>query len=485
MSENTSQSKKEQVFGKYILKKLIRNEAECIKSFVAIQQGFDRLVEIRILAIPGASDSPMAKRFVEELKVLSSIDHPSIISVFDQGIISGKHYFTTTLHNSLRLDDYLKTKGGSLSENNFLKFAEILTDAISILHEDGKLHRGISTKSIFVNLDKDNGTPYIGECSAMKDIREESLTSIGLPTLGEYVPTPEGIGNLPIDKRTDVFLLSNLFYEMLAGKPALPKTRKELGRAIRKNPGGFISIPTLENARGGHKKITGIDELVMKGLDTNPDNRYKDASELAEALRKVAKRHKVELFVRKNAKKTSKTPTGRNATIARKNVQKITTGAALDLTDTNKTQNTSPPDTNGSEKWIIGGALAITIILLLYIGAGFIDVLRINTPTPENKANSIARQEKSQNIKEISHKLLTLTKQIVATPTSDDDFTSRMSIFLTCLNADEDKFRSICTANDINILEDYYIKTGDKRALTQLDKWIHSANLLVKKNPKN
>ena len=44
------------------------------------------------------------------------------------------------------------------------------------------------------------------------------MTSLGLPTLGEYVPTPEGIAGKPIDKRTDVYLLCNLFYEMLAGK---------------------------------------------------------------------------------------------------------------------------------------------------------------------------------------------------------------------------------------------------------------------------
>ena len=131
-----------------------------LKPLPQFQQGFDRPVEIRILAIGGDGKSPMGKRFIEELKVLASVDHPSIISVLDQGIVGGNHYFTTAYHNSTRLEDYLALRGGSLPEEEFLKCAEILTDAIAVLHGEDKLHRGISNKSIFVNLDLDGGTPY-------------------------------------------------------------------------------------------------------------------------------------------------------------------------------------------------------------------------------------------------------------------------------------------------------------------------------------
>jgi serine/threonine protein kinase len=482
---NQEQKKKEQVFGKYTLKKLIRNESEIIKTFAAVQRGFDRLVELRILLIPGASDSPMAKRFIEEIKVLTSVEHPSIISVLDQGIEAGKHYFTTVLHNSIRLEEYLKSRGGSLPETEFLKFAEILTDAVSLLHSEDKLHRGISTKSIFVNLDEDDGIPYIGECSAMKDIREESLTSLGLPTMGEYIPTPEGIAGTPIDKRTDVFLLCNLFYEMLAGKPALPSSREELISELRKNPSGFVTIPPLEIAAQGATKIPGIDALVMKGLDPNPENRWADAYELAEALRSVANRHQVMLFIRENATKTARMRapkvTFQEREEKKREEKKQAILASRDMAGpAKKATNDGPSLPEIPEKWIIGGGIGIAILLILYIGTGLIST----DPAPVQRTARVSPREAApENSKQLNENLLAVGEQLRKEPTSDNTFKARLDVFRNWLLGQRGMAAKVCKYTDLMKIRYRYLAMGDKTTFETLDKWILTAEELVREAP--
>ena len=433
------------------------------------------MVEIRILAITGKSDSPIAQRFLQELKVLSSIDHPSIISVLDQGIVCEKHYFTTPANNNVRLEDYLKSRGGSLPETEFLKFAEILTDAISLLHSEDKLHRGISTKSVFVNLDKEGGLPYIGECSSMRDIREESLTSLGLPTLGEYIPTPEGIAGTPIDKRTDVYLLCNLFYKMLSGKSGLPSSREELITELQKNSNGFVTIPPLEIATKGTKEIPGIDDLVMKGLDPDPENRYADAYELAEALRSVAKRHEVMLFVRESAVKTVRLQAPKvtfQEREERKREKKKKAIKASRKAEASGAKISTRQLPQIPEKLIAGGGAFIAIILMLYIGAGFIST----DPVPVRKnARTIQQKEPQVNSKQLNTDLISVIEKIKTEPTSDSTFKGRLKVFRLWLLGQKAASTKICKYTDLMKLRYRYLAMGDKKTFDKLDQWILSA----------
>ena len=492
----TGQGKKTQVkniiFGNYILKKLLREEAECIKSFAAVQCVLERPVEIRILDIGNVEKSPVTRRFVEELKVLSSIDHPSILKILDQGVIKKKYYFTTPYHRNVRLKDYLESRGGSLPEDEFLKFAEILTDAVSVLHSEDKLHRGITSKSVYVNLDKENGTPYIGECSSMRDIRVRSLTSMGFPILGEYVPTPEDIYGKPIDKRTDVYFLCNLFYEMLSGNLALPDSRDLLVTELKKNQNEFVSIPLLKIANKSSNSISGIDELVMKGLDSDPDKRYVDAIELAAALRSVAKKHKVQLFLRESvakkaasksaAKKEGKTRISKNCPYVNISTDSEQKSDVTSLYSTDSINSTKLLDKVFENATLIGSSFVL-LLLLLYVG--FMSVFTSSASIVEenvresSKTRHVSLRPAFEDKARLMEAFLALAEEVKKKPTSEKTFEGRMSIFRKWLVGSGGEVSTVCSYSDLARMKYRFFVLNDKKVIVQFDEWIFQAQDLL------
>ena len=437
--------------------------------------GLEREVEIRILAIKGGPESPLAVRFVEELKVLARLDHPSIISVMDQGVAENKRYFTTPLNKSKRLSDYLTDRGGSLPSDDFLKFAETLTDAVAMIHNEGKLHRGISSSSVYVDLDK--GEPFIGECSAMKEIREESLTSLGLPTLGEYVPTPEGIMGKMIDERTDVYLLCSLFYEMLAGEPPVTRNRDDLIAQLRKCQPNFIPIKPLTIAAKGGRDIKGIDELVMRGLEADPTKRYSCAVELAEELRKVATRHEVQLFVREKAAQTMKSRTPKEPVQQKKKKKR---GSSTDRAEKGAAKEGSKKGSalfsDISDTHVIAGGGVIALFLLIIVSASFFGADN-EPPTPSQKPRPTTRTASTE---EADAGLLALFEATRAKPTDAQNFKKRVDVFRNWLVSKSGANKKVCRYTDLMKLRYRYLAMGDTKTFPQLDKWIATAADRVK-----
>jgi len=454
-------------FGNYALLQKLRSEGDYIQCFRAVQAGLERDVEIRILAIKGGPESPLAVRFVEELKVLSRLDHPSILPVLDQGVVDGKRYFTTTLHNSKRLSDYLQDRGGTLPSDDFLAFAETLTDAIALIHDEGKLHRGISSTSIYV--DQEAQSPYIGECSAMKEIREESLTSLGLPTLGEYVPTPEGLRGQPIDERTDIYLLCSIFYEMLSGEPPVTRNRDELIVQLRKHQPNFVPIKPLTMSTVGAREIRGIDTLVMKGLAADPAARFQTAAELRDDLRKVATRHEVKLFVREKAAQTMKVKTssddGERLPGRRRRMPTATEHV--------------PPTTAGGlfghvsdRQIVVGGSLTALVLLCLIVyglfgGTDVVDERPVTHTLPTTTA-AVGDGAAASN-------LAALAEQIRQSPTTADSFKERVETFRAWVVSPGGANNKICRYTDLMKLRYRYLAMGDTKAFEQLDVWVTAA----------
>mgnify|MGYP001553299816 CR=1 FL=1 len=460
--------KKHLKFGRYALLKKLRAEGDYIQCFQAHQIGLEREVEIRILAIKGGPESPLAVRFVEELKVLARLDHPSILAVMDQGVAENKRYFTTPLHNTKRLSTYLTERGGSLPSEDFLKFAETLTDAVAMIHNEGKLHRGISSSSVYVNMDK--GEPYIGECSAMKEIREESLTSLGLPTLGEYVPTPEGIMGKTIDERTDVYLLCSLFYEMLAGEPPVTRNRDELITQLRKCQPNFVPIKPLTIAAKGGRDIKGIDELVMRGLEADPSKRYSCAVELAEELRKVATRHEVQLFVREKAAQTMKLRAPKEP-VQKKKKRRKSTAQGTQKVATKSGGKSAALFGDLSDTHVIAGGGVIALVLLVIVGASFFGA----EPPPTKPTRPTRPTSSSASTEEADAKLLALFKATRAKPTDASNFKKRVNVFRNWVVSKSGANKKVCRYTDLMKLRYRYLAMGDTKTFAQLDKWIAAA----------
>jgi len=279
-------------FGNYTLFGRTRREGAHIEAYVACRRGLRRMVEMRVLASSPGIDSPLTKRFFHELQVVSTIDHPGVLIVLDVGFHKGRAYFTTPLRKSLRLREYLERQGGKLSPDDGLRFAEALTDAVAALHRESLIHRAISLDSIFVDLKRT--FPYLGECTALRDTRVESLTAHGYPTLIDQALTPESLWSLPEDERSDVYLLCKIFYRFVTGQAPYGEAKA--------NPKALFdamaNIPPLSEHIPSGPLVARLQPIILKGLAVDSKERYSSALELAHDLRLAAQNAEIPLFAR-------------------------------------------------------------------------------------------------------------------------------------------------------------------------------------------
>ena len=438
-------------FGKYELTKLIGSEGDFIKIFRGKQIGMGREVELRILTLPGGQKSPFFQRFMQEIKMLAAIDHPAVTPVLDQGIVDDKPYFSTSLRKHLRLSELLQQKGGRLTAEEVLKFAEILTDALEQIHEQNFLHRNINTNTVFYDCEKES--PYFGECSVMKDIRL-SLTTEGLPYLQRFLPTPERLAAQEEDERTDVFLICSFFYELLSGQSPFDLEKHE-GKK------GFPEIIPIEKLVGTEGTTEDLCKIIMKGLSLDPDLRQQSAYDLAEDLRDIARAHKVRLLVQEGSRAI---PAVRPK---KKKAQKRNKQKSSHKDNEATAFQTLPVK---KEHLAIGLLCVILVSLLLAVlfrpSSGPKQVSNIPTTTAPSLAGS-------------DDELLALALQTSKSPTTKENFAKRLDIFRRWLVANADDPKPVCSYVELMRLRQKMKRADDVSACSRLDEWITKAELKI------
>ena len=252
--------------------------------FAAVKEGSEKKVEIRILSEPSKKGAPLTKRFIQELKLLSSIKNPHILSVLEVGHAEGRAYFTTPFRPSLTLERYVEKRGKAFQLRHVIRFSQILAEALSALHEKKIIHRTLSTQSVFVDVKKRE--PYIGECSAIQSLRRKSVSAYGVPQLAAFVEAPEQLNEEVADERTDVYLLSAVLYWMLTSDHPLIGPNESL--VIRHKKGGLtpLDVPSKNSSIFGVNEK--LDAIVMRGLSFDRAKRYGSAMEFCEAFKTVA-----------------------------------------------------------------------------------------------------------------------------------------------------------------------------------------------------
>ena len=281
MGSNEKTGKKTLPFGKYVLVKRLRKSGGLFNSFAAVHRETKDKVEIRILKNPTPERSPLTKRFIHELQLLAKVKHPSVIPVYNAGYKEGRLYFTTLLRKSVRLDKYLKSKGGKLTVDETIRFAKTLVSAISAMHKQKIIHRSLSTTVIYVDVKKD--VPFIGECETAKDMRIKSLTANGFPPLAESVPTPESFSGAELDERTDVFHLCAIVYRLVTGQHPFPDD--QYARYFRRETPKPVA--SISSVLGANVVPESFEKAILKGLSISPDERHSSADALAKDFAKA------------------------------------------------------------------------------------------------------------------------------------------------------------------------------------------------------
>ncbi len=292
MEENNSTYKLPRLFGKYYLLELINvgGMAEVFKAKMFGVEGFEKIVAIKRILPEVAEDGEFIKMFIDEAKIAVKLQHPNVVQIFELGKIDGSYFIAMELINGKDI----KTIRKRLKRVDLLMPVEQSAYIISQVCEgldyahrktDEKMnplnivHRDISPQNMIVSYE---GTVKLIDFGIAKAKSKSTKTQVGMLKGKFSYMSPEQVSGQPIDRRSDIFSLGVVFFEMLTGKRLfLGKNDVETLEKIRK---AEVLPPSVFNSAVPPE----LDRIVMKALAKDREERYQWASEFAEDLKKFS-----------------------------------------------------------------------------------------------------------------------------------------------------------------------------------------------------
>jgi TolB-like protein len=240
-----------------------------------LRQG-NRRVAIKVFR-PELAAALGSERFLHEIRLTATLQHPHILPLFDSGDADGLLYYVMPLVDGESLRDRL-TRERQLPIAEALSITIQIAQALHYAHTRGVIHRDVKPGNILMS-----GSQAIladfGIARAVTMAGGEKLTATGLSVGTPHYMSPEqAAGSEGIDGRTDIYALSAVLYEMLAGDP--PFTGSSAHAVIaRKSMEPASSLRTVRDTVSA-----GLDRVVLKGLARVPADRFPTAADFAAAL---------------------------------------------------------------------------------------------------------------------------------------------------------------------------------------------------------
>jgi predicted ATPase len=246
----------------------------------------DRLVALKVLR-PELAVALGNARFEREIGIAARLHHPLILPVFDSGTSSGGPgagsclWYTMPFVEGESLRDRLQ-RDSQLAIEEAVRIGCEVADALGYAHAHGVIHRDIKPENIMLS----GGHALVadfGVARALNTIGEDRLTetglSLGTPT---YMSPEQAAGDEQVDRRSDLYALGCVLYEMLAGAP--PFTGSS-ARAIMARH-AIDPVPSLRTVRSNVP--AGLEAAIRRCLSKVPGDRFASAVDFIAALKRGA-----------------------------------------------------------------------------------------------------------------------------------------------------------------------------------------------------
>ena len=260
--------------------------------YLAIQESLRRHVAIKLLR---KFDNPeQLTRFLNEGQIIASLNHRNVINIHDIGVTdNGRPYISMEYLEGGDLDARIPKK---VDPEDALQWLEALGNCLDFVHRKGIIHRDIKPGNILFHKD---GTPILTDFGTAKQQESDAeLTMDGRAVGSPYYISPEQAASKKLDRRTDIYSLGIVLYEMLTGnKPYKGDSHIETIVAHMSDP-----VPVLP------PELHRYQTLIKKMIAKSRDDRFTSAAEMVRFVQQLRKPVK-------KAQRMTWAPTGALATI--------------------------------------------------------------------------------------------------------------------------------------------------------------------------
>ena len=252
-------------------------------------KGFQKTIVVKTILPHLADDPDFLRMFINEALLAAALNHPNVVQIFDLGQI-GEHYFIAMeyiLGRTMRqVQRVLRKQRKVMPVWLVLKVAVSVCDALDYAHnkrgDDGDLlgivHRDVTPENIMISF---SGVTKVVDFGIAKATTGAIMTQAGKIKGKLAYLAPEQIvaaGSAPVDRRTDIYAMGVLLYEMLTGvRPFRAPNDMALLLKIPKE----MPTPPSQIARW---VPTRLSDIVMKAMAKEPTDRYQEAGGLGEDL---------------------------------------------------------------------------------------------------------------------------------------------------------------------------------------------------------
>src|SRR5216110_1682260 len=262
-------------FGDYELLEQIGRGGQGVV-FRARQKSLNRTVALKVMSLGQWASKAHVKRFRREAEAAASLDHPSIVPIYEVGERDGSCYFSMKLVEGGQLDEVVRQT--PMSIRHAAELIAKVARTVHHAHEHGILHRDIKPGNILLD---QKGEPHLTDFGLARLVETESTVTRTLDLLGtpSYMAPEQAVGNnAAISAITDVYGIGAVLYQLLTDHPPFAggTTYETIKLLLDTEP----RQPRLWNRKIGRDLST----ICLKCLEKDPKRRYSSALALAEDL---------------------------------------------------------------------------------------------------------------------------------------------------------------------------------------------------------
>ena len=233
------------------------------------------IVAVKVLRQELMHDPDLVRRFKNESKAISLLNHPNIVKVYDVSVSDHLQYIVMEYVDGMTLREYLNERGGKLTNRETVHFISQILKALDHAHRNGVVHRDIKPQNIML---LDNGQLRMMDFGIARISRAENQMTGGKAMGSVHYISPEQAKGDETDFTSDLYSVGVMMYEMLSGH--LPFDADDVVEVAIKQ----ISDKPKSLRELAPSVPPGLAEITEKAMAKRPENRYASAAEMLEAL---------------------------------------------------------------------------------------------------------------------------------------------------------------------------------------------------------